>query len=201
MRTTSTAHASAFPQPSRTIFAVVVQACFPSPCPRTRSTCRPPGARALMRDPPLTACRYPRCCNRSISLLSRSVCDPHCMAPLSPAVSMRIPSASVPPRAPPDPLCRSYLRLAEPACIPSHLYPNRASSLLSAQSCCSPCSVLCAAFSLARLRFLKPGLYRHSPRTLLFLNPHLLLNRPSARIMNSTRAPPIEPVLSEPASK
>ncbi|KAJ7880482.1 hypothetical protein B0H13DRAFT_2541358 [Mycena leptocephala] len=31
MHTASTAHASAFPQPSRTIFALVVQACFPVP--------------------------------------------------------------------------------------------------------------------------------------------------------------------------
>ncbi|KAJ7834073.1 hypothetical protein B0H13DRAFT_224987 [Mycena leptocephala] len=113
------------------------------------------------------------------------------MAPRSPAVSMRIPSTPVSPRAPPDLLCRSYLRLAEPAYIPSHLYPNRASSGLSAQSCCSSCSGLCAAFSLVGLRLLKPDLYRHSSRTLLLINPRLL-NRLSARIINSTRASLIE---------
>ncbi|KAJ7868155.1 hypothetical protein B0H13DRAFT_2351581 [Mycena leptocephala] len=62
MHTASTAHASTFPQPSRTIFALVVQACFPSPYPRTRSTCSSLGARALMHDLPLTARRYPRRC-------------------------------------------------------------------------------------------------------------------------------------------
>ncbi|KAJ7885617.1 hypothetical protein B0H13DRAFT_2343125 [Mycena leptocephala] len=119
-RSTRVTRPSSLSCPSRTIFMLVVQACFPSPCPRTRSTCSSPGARTLMRDPPLTARRYHAVACRSISLFPRSVCDPHCTTPMSPAVSMRIPSAPVSPvspRAPPDPLCRSYLRLAEPASL------------------------------------------------------------------------------------
>ncbi|KAJ7880495.1 hypothetical protein B0H13DRAFT_2345570 [Mycena leptocephala] len=104
MRTASTAHVSAFPKPSRTIFALVVQACFPSPSP-----CLAPAVHVVL---PVLA---HSCAIRSISLLSRSVCDPHGMAPLSPAVWMCIPSAPVSPPTPPDPLCRSYLRLAEPS--------------------------------------------------------------------------------------
>jgi hypothetical protein len=127
---------------------------LPLALPRLRSTCSSPGARALMRDLSLMARRYRRCCmllnlttlsrrvrsalyalsvprridaytfRSRLSLLSRSVCDPHCMAPPSRCAYLPLPS----PQAPPDPLCRSYLCLTEPACIPSHLYPIRASS-------------------------------------------------------------------------
>jgi hypothetical protein len=191
MRTASTAYASAFPRPSRTIFALVVQACLPSPCPRTRSTCSSPGAR--VRDPPPTTRRYPRCYMplnlTPLSLRVRS-------ALYGPYVPRRIDAHTVLYRL----SSGSYLRLAEPACMPSHLYPNHASYGLSAQSCSSSFSGLCATFSLAGLCLLKPYLYQHSPRTLLLLNPRLLLNRLSAGIMNSTRAPPIEPV-SQRASK
>ncbi|KAJ7838895.1 hypothetical protein B0H13DRAFT_2418725 [Mycena leptocephala] len=148
MHTPSTARAPAFPRPSRSIFALVVQAYFPLPCLHTRSTCSSPGARALMRDPPLTACRHPRCCM------------PFDLTPLSLRVRSELYGPSVPRRIDAHTfrsrLSRlssgssrpslSLLRLAEPACIPSHLYPNRASSTLSAQSCSSSCSGLCAAF-------------------------------------------------------
>ncbi|KAJ7922144.1 hypothetical protein B0H13DRAFT_2317749 [Mycena leptocephala] len=61
-RSTRVTHTSSLSCPSRTIFTLVVQACFPSPSLRTRSKCSSPGARALIRNPSLTARQYPRCC-------------------------------------------------------------------------------------------------------------------------------------------